>query len=307
MAKVSILMNAYNSEEYLKEAIDSVFSQTFCDWEIVFIDNCSTDNTKKIVKSYDYKIKYYKTEKNIPLGAARNFGLQYCQSEYLAFLDTDDGWEKDFLEISLNTLSQSKNSVAMTYSNITFINENSDTDKKLFSKEMPSGRIFKNLIKGYFIPMVSVVVRRSVVSDVGDCFNTNFLLIPDLELFTNIAYNHDIEFINKVLCKVRKHASSLTSTSFQGFPLETKEYIQTLRNKIDDFDALYAKELNFLYDTLDYQLCLANWMNNDNQLARQMIKKKISKRKKYLIVYLFMFFPYSFFEKVMKIFKVGNY
>ena len=62
MAKVSILMNGYNSEKYLKEAIDSVYSQTFLDWEIIFVDNCSSDKTKDIVDSYDNKIYYYKTD-----------------------------------------------------------------------------------------------------------------------------------------------------------------------------------------------------------------------------------------------------
>ena len=57
-------MNGYNSEKYLKEAIDSIYAQTYNDWEIIFIDNCSTDKTKEIVDSYDDKIKYYKALKN---------------------------------------------------------------------------------------------------------------------------------------------------------------------------------------------------------------------------------------------------
>ena len=63
MAKVSVLMNCYNGEKYLREAIDSVYAQTYPDWEIIFIDNVSTDNSALIAKSYDSRLRYYKTEK----------------------------------------------------------------------------------------------------------------------------------------------------------------------------------------------------------------------------------------------------
>ena len=70
---VSILMNCYNGEKYLKEAIDSIYNQTYDNWEIIFWDNASTDETANIVKSYDHKIKYYLAAKTSPLGEARNF------------------------------------------------------------------------------------------------------------------------------------------------------------------------------------------------------------------------------------------
>ncbi len=104
MPKISVLMNCYNGEKYLIEAIDSVFTQTYTDWEIVFIDNSSTDNSAEIAKSYGKKIKYYKTEHNIPLGAARNFGLKFCTGEYISFLDTDDIWLPNMLEEQINAI-----------------------------------------------------------------------------------------------------------------------------------------------------------------------------------------------------------
>ena len=98
MPKISILMNAYNAELYLEEAINSIYNQTFNDWEIIFIDNCSIDQTCKIAQSYDNRLKYFKTNENIPLGAARNFGLNFVSGKYLTFLDTDDVWEKKNLK-----------------------------------------------------------------------------------------------------------------------------------------------------------------------------------------------------------------
>ena len=94
---VSVLMNCYNGGKYLSQALDSIIAQTYKNWEIVFIDNCSNDNSKHIALSYD-NVNYFKTEKNIPLGAARNFGLEKCTGQYVAFLDTDDIWMPNIIE-----------------------------------------------------------------------------------------------------------------------------------------------------------------------------------------------------------------
>ena len=82
MQIISILMNCYNCEKYLKESINSIYSQTFNDWEIIFIDNSSTDKSNNIATSFNDKLKNYKTDKLIPLGEARNFGLQFCKGNF---------------------------------------------------------------------------------------------------------------------------------------------------------------------------------------------------------------------------------
>ena len=153
MAKVSILMNAYNAQEYLQEAIDSIYAQTFKDWEIIFIDNCSTDNTKKIAHSYDEKLKYYSTDKNIPLGAARNFGLQFVTGEYLAFLDTDDIWMPEKLEKQLNIINDE---IAFVYSPVMQINSRGTIlrDTKINKKHD-----FYTLLERYDINMQSVLIN----------------------------------------------------------------------------------------------------------------------------------------------------
>ena len=96
--KVSVVMNCFNSERYLREAIDSVFAQTYSDWEIVFWDNASTDNSARIAKSYGPRLKYYRGDENVSLGEARNYALGKARGEYIAFLDCDDLWAPDKLQ-----------------------------------------------------------------------------------------------------------------------------------------------------------------------------------------------------------------
>ena len=75
MPKVTVIMNCYNSAEHLREAMDSVFRQSWPDWEIVFWDNCSTDDSAAIAQSYGEKVRYFLAEKTVPLGAARNLAI----------------------------------------------------------------------------------------------------------------------------------------------------------------------------------------------------------------------------------------
>ncbi|MCP3874207.1 MAG: glycosyltransferase family 2 protein [Desulfobacteraceae bacterium] len=128
MATVSILMNCHNCSKYLEESLDSIYQQTYQDFEIVFIDNCSDDGTNTIVNQYDKRLKYYQTPHFMTLGEARSFGLQFCKSKYLAFLDTDDTWCPTILEKSINILNDKGNDYSMTYANIAFIDEKSKVD-----------------------------------------------------------------------------------------------------------------------------------------------------------------------------------
>ncbi|HEY2399610.1 MAG TPA: glycosyltransferase family 2 protein, partial [Steroidobacteraceae bacterium] len=93
MPEVTVIMNCYNGERYLREAIDSVFAQTFADWEIIFWDNASTDGSADIARSYtDPRMRYFRGERNVPLGEARKLALAQARGEWIGFLDTDDLW-----------------------------------------------------------------------------------------------------------------------------------------------------------------------------------------------------------------------
>ena len=94
--KISVICNCYNGQDYLRYSIDSVLNQTYSNFELLLIDNCSTDNTRKIIKSYlDSRLKYLKTEINVNLGEARNFALKFITGEFFAFIDADDIWVKE--------------------------------------------------------------------------------------------------------------------------------------------------------------------------------------------------------------------
>ena len=103
---VSIVMNCHNSAEYLREAIDSIYSQSYGHWQIIFWDNASTDDSAKIAKSYDAKLCYYCGDNLVPLYEARNLAVAHCDGNYIAFLDCDDIWIGDKLERQISEVNK---------------------------------------------------------------------------------------------------------------------------------------------------------------------------------------------------------
>src|SRR3990167_8655863 len=95
---VSVLMNCLNCSLYLEEAIDSVYAQTYKDWEIIFWDNASTDSSAEIAQRYDEKLRYFRADISLPLYGSRNLALQKARGKYIAILDCDDLWLPNKLE-----------------------------------------------------------------------------------------------------------------------------------------------------------------------------------------------------------------
>ena len=130
---VSIIMNCYNSDRYLKEAIDSVYIQSYSNWEIIFWDNASTDSSAEIAKSYNDKLKYFKSKSTSLLGEARILAVEKSRGGYLAFLDCDDYWYPKKLEKQMKIFTSDKD-IAVIYSRAELFFEDSGI-KKTFPKK----------------------------------------------------------------------------------------------------------------------------------------------------------------------------
>ena len=146
---VSVVINCYNGERFLKEAIDSVYSQSYKYWEIIFWDNSSTDNSSLIAKSYDNRLRYYYNKNNVPLGEARNKAVTFCKGDFICFLDTDDIMCPNKLECQLPLFKNKKVGIV---SSQTFVFK----DSKVLCirpdyKNIPVGNIFSKIIKNYFL------------------------------------------------------------------------------------------------------------------------------------------------------------
>ena len=119
---VSVIMNCYNGETYLKESIESVLSQSYQNWELIFWNNKSNDKSVEIFKNYkDSRFKYFCSDEHTSLYRARNLAIQKSNGELIAFVDTDDFWEKNKLEMQV-PLFEDPN-ISLVYSNLWIIKE----------------------------------------------------------------------------------------------------------------------------------------------------------------------------------------
>ena len=119
---VSIIMPSYNTAEYIAESIQSVCSQSYVDWELLVVDDCSTDNTDEVIRPYlnDERIKYLKNESNSGAAVSRNLALRKAKGKWIAFLDSDDIWMPDKLEKQIRYMEE--NDYHFSYTNYSEIN-----------------------------------------------------------------------------------------------------------------------------------------------------------------------------------------
>ena len=127
---VSIIMPSYNTESFLGETIESVLAQTYSNWELIIVDDCSTDNTDAVIATYlhDHRIRYFKNEINSGAANSRNRALREAKGRWIAFLDSDDLWTSDKLKKQTDFMY--KNNYSFSYTNYIEIDE----------KSIPNGR-----------------------------------------------------------------------------------------------------------------------------------------------------------------------
>lgn len=208
---VSILMCTYNREQYLKRAIDSVIAQTYTDWELIIVDDGSTDNTEQLVSYYaDPRIQYIKMDKNRFYCYAANHGLEQCRGDYVAFQNSDDEWLPDKLEKQMRFMEEHPEAGAC-FTEVTLI-DNDGND--LSDQCLPMEKLFENhyeeqkdwmhffLHKGNCVCHPSALVRKSVMDEAGG-FNLMYCQLADFDLWVRIVTEYPIYVIPEKLIRFR--------------------------------------------------------------------------------------------------------
>lgn len=232
---VSIIMNCYNGEKYLREAIDSVLSQSYENWELIFWDNKSTDETQAIVKSYeDKRICYHLAEINKPLSAARNLAIQKAKGDYIAFLDSDDIWLPEKLLLQMEGLT-SQNNAGISYTGFeTLLTSNSESaisQAKFYSKFVynshNSKSIYNKLLKGNFIVFSTVIIKKNIFDLTGG-FSEFLEQNEDFEILLKASLLTNAICVSEVLVKYRIHASNNSYLNIKKNFTENSYILSTL-------------------------------------------------------------------------------
>ncbi len=222
--KISAIITTYNCEKYLEEAIKSVLNQTFKEYELLVIDDGSTDNTKKIVMKYRDKLDYF-YKKNGGHADARNYGIKKARAEYVAFLDSDDLWYPKKLEICYTELIK-KPEAGLVYSNLTII----DKKGRVVLKKLKRPHFKKNypcILLGNYVSCQGSLIKKSCLKEIG-LFNYDLDMYEDWDLFIRLARKYRFVFIDQPLFFYRTNKDS-KFTKHQ-LTLRLKRQLKVLEN-----------------------------------------------------------------------------
>ena len=247
---VSVLINCYNGERYLKEAIDSVICQTYQNWELLFWDNQSTDNSKEIFHSYrDPRLKYFLAKEHTELGEARNLLLTHSKGDFIAFLDCDDLYCKEKLEKQVSFMLDK--GVRMSYSSVDIMDSNGRVFRSPRVRNS-SGYIFDQLLKKYEINMQTVMLDRHLLKHSWLSFNSLLTYSPDYNLFMQIASHYPVGVIKEALAKYRVYRDSLSSKKLGVVAPEMKITLDTIFDNNPSLRRLHQNSASYAYKKLKY-------------------------------------------------------
>lgn len=278
---VSIIINCFNGEKFLSKTLQSVLHQTYKNFEVIFVDNCSTDESAKIFKRIkDKRFKYFKTKKKIKLYEARNFALKKIKGKFVSFLDADDWWDKKFLS-SRKLFFLSSSEYGFSFSNCYHYYENKKKFEVFYKGKLPSGLILDNLLKYYFIKISSTIIKRNIIKNFK--FNSYYNIIGDYDLIIRISKKFKgMGFQNKFV-NIRLHKDNFTHNNRKMFYYEYKNW-----TKNQNFnDKIFTKNKFKLLQKLEYLRLIYLLLHKKNfNLLNDIIRfPNINLKLKLLVIY----------------------
>ena len=248
--KISLIMSVYNGEDYLAEAIESVLNQTFKDFELIVINDCSTDSTGEILNRFaelDKRVKVHTNEVNLRLPSSLNKAISYAQGKYIARMDADDICLPERLEKQYNFM---ENNPSVALSSCRFMT----LKNGVISSGGCGGKSDNESIKALLLvtnPILhpGIIAKADAIRSLG--YDKNFTCTEDMELWTRfVMAGYDIEIMPEYLMIYRLHDKQITETTLEKQHKEViaiqKNYCGKLLDVMDsDQEEFYIKGIYF--------------------------------------------------------------
>lgn len=242
---VSIIVNCYNGEKYLKKCLQSIISQTYENWEVIFMDNCSTDNSKKIFQSFnEKKFFYFTSEKLINLSKARNLAISKSNGNYICFLDTDDYWNNNKIYNQIRIFKSQD--AALVFSNFIVHNNQNGKKKKSIKTKIENKNIINSFFKRYPVSISTVMFDKKKINDYF--FNERYHCIGDFDFVMKAALKYKIFGIDDPLTTVLIHEKNETKRKFKLYTLELSHWYRKFYKDFADFQNIKQLKSNIYYE-----------------------------------------------------------
>ena len=296
-------MNCRNGGEYVTEAIESVLNQTFVDWELIFWDNQSTDNTAIIVKNYsDIRIKYFLSTTPDNLGCARDKAIKTARGEFIAFLDSDDKWRPKKLEKVIPLFQDP--AVGLAYSNCLQFDGRS-LEKNIYTNSgcYAEGFVFLELLSRYFLNLQTVVLRKSALTKFEPIFDPSLKVSEEADLFLRVSHDWKLAMVDEVLAEYRVHSKSDSWKKTDLFVKESKVIIEKLSSLFPlERDSIKHAGTGML-DTSYWSCAVSSLIRGNNSEMRKFVRMMSNKRLKHKVAYWGSYLPGFTFLKLLRYFK----
>lgn len=274
---VSVIITTFNRSELVKKAIDSVLNQTYMNFELIVVDDCSTDHTKEAVNSFsDDRITYIQHAMNKGEGS-RNSGLECVRGDYVAFLDDDDEWFKDKLELQVDLLSAKPANIGVVHTGRVLYYTSTEEEVVDVKHRLDfCDNALEDLAIDNGICTSTVMVRRQCLDQVG-YFDETFPYCQDYDMWIRLAEGYQFTYIHKPLIRYRYHQTNLSKN--WGAQIKGREM-------------LYEKHAKYFSQSTPYnsrhyfELGVLKCLNNDMKKARKMYMKSIWLHPSFLKSYI---------------------
>ena len=292
---VSVIIPTYNSDKFIAQSVQSVLEQTYPPYEVIVIDDGSTDGTKDVLRQFSNSIKYFYQVNRGP-ASARNAGIKMARGEYISFQDADDLWTPNKLEVQVAFLERHQE-IGLVFSDIEEFDEENILVRSCIidkvyepdsSSQVPLHDPFVKLLIKNFIPTNTVMVRSDCLKKVG-LFDEGLRIVEDRDMWLRIAAHFRIARLPLVLCKRRKHSSNISKDQ----EIATFSLIRVLEKTLNMFPdlapaALINKKLSQLYLSYGYGLLLKNRKAESRQMAFHSLSLATTIKAFELIILTFM-------------------
>lgn len=279
---ISTIIPLYNGEKYIKETLQSVLNQTYQNFEIIIVDDCSTDASSKIVKEFDdSRIKYFFNEQNLGLNKNLEKGISLASGEYITLLGQDDMYTSDKFEKQLEYIL-SNNLDACYSSNYTYYSEDKIISNDLSKFAQKVAEKDKTLMDNIYIPDYDVILpmSQSAIFKTSVLKELNYLRkdirLDDWPILVKVFENYNVGFFDEPTFYWRQHDNNMHSNVWYNL-LISLEAIITVVPESKRLKCL-ANHLNFLVNQLEidyftkFRLCLASFILNPNKSKYKELK-----------------------------------
>lgn len=302
-------MNCLDCERYLPAALASVQAQTLQDIEIIFWDNASTDTSADIAQAFGPRLRYFRSERTVPLGEARNLAIAQAKGDYIAFLDCDDIWRPGKLEKQARLLDDDPD-IGLVCTD-TEITDGKNLYRRLFAQTRPErGNVFVPLMKRQWISMSSAMLRRSALEDVAakaqtqgnKWFDESLNVCEEADLFYRIAHDWKCDYVDEPLTVWRVHGNNTTFQKFGQFADETLRILAKHRSLYPDYDQTYPLLVQTVERRAAFQKAIALWQAGEGRAARRLISPHVGSGLKYRLFWWASFLPRLFFAPLARLY-----